>query len=173
MRTRVVVLRVTDHKQPEQRPLDAVRGDIEASLRANSAHDAARGAADAAAKREEAGDSSGGARRLRGVQRQRATLQRTDATLPAELVGAVFAAPRPARWPAESQAPRALTSGDAAVFVVDDGAPGSLPDVGGCDRNGPAGCSSGRGCPARPSWRPISADLERTAKITRNEKAFE
>jgi peptidyl-prolyl cis-trans isomerase D len=140
---RVVVLRVTDHKQPEQRPLDAVSGDIEASLRASSAHDAARGAADAAAKRVEAGASLKEALTgLPDVAPQRTTLQRTDTTLPAELVSAVFAAARPEGGrPVAGSA--ALTSGDAAVFRHRRRPSRLAAGRGGCDRNGPAAPAGG------------------------------
>ena len=169
---RVVVLRVTDHKQPEQRPLDAVRGDIEASLRANSAHDAARGAADAAAKRVEAGASLQEALTdLRGVVAQRTTLQRTDSTLPAELVSAVFAAPRPASG-RRVAGTAALTSGDAAVFVIDEARAGSLPTSTDASEMGQRLQQQARTSGAT-ELSAYLADLERTAKITRNEKAFE
>ena len=169
---RVVVLRVTDHKPPEQRPLDAVRGDIEASLRANSAHDAARGAADAAAKRVEAGASLQEALTdLRGVVAQRTTLQRTDSTLPAELVSAVFAAPRPASGQRVAGT-AALTSGDAAVFVIDEARAGSLPTSTDASEMGQRLQQQARMSGAT-ELSAYLADLERTAKITRNEKAFE
>ena len=169
---RVVVLRVTDHKPPEQRPLDAVRGDIEASLRANSAHDAARGAADAAAKRVEAGASLQEALTdLRGVVAQRTTLQRTDSPLPAELVSAVFAAPRPASG-RRVAGTAALTSGDAAVFVIDEARAGSLPTSTDASEMGQRLQQQARMSGAT-ELSAYLADLERTAKITRNEKAFE
>jgi len=169
---RVVVLRVTDHKQPEQRPLDAVRGDIEASLRANSAHDAARGAADAAAKRVEAGASLQEALTdLRGVVAQRTTLQRTDSPLPAELVSAVFAAPRPASG-RRVAGTAALTSGDAAVFVIDEARAGSLPTSTDASEMGQRLQQQARMSGAT-ELSAYLADLERTAKITRNAKAFE
>ena len=169
---RVVVLRVTDHKQPEQRPLDAVRGDIEASLRANSAHDAARGAADAAAKRVEAGASLQEALTdLRGVVAQRTTLQRTDSPLPAELVSAVFAAPRPASG-RRVAGTAALTSGDAAVFVIDEARAGSLSTSTDASEMGQRLQQQARMSGAT-ELSAYLADLERTAKITRNEKAFE
>jgi peptidyl-prolyl cis-trans isomerase D len=169
---RVVVLRVTDHKQPEQRPLDAVSGDIEASLRADSAHDAARGAADAAAKRVEAGTAlrealSG----LAGVVVQRTTLQRTESTLPAELVSAVFAAARPLGGrPVAGTV--ALSSGDAAVFVIDDARPGALPASADASELGQR-LQQGARLSGATEMSAYLADLERTAKITRNDKAFE
>jgi peptidyl-prolyl cis-trans isomerase D len=167
--TAVVVLRVTDHQEPTQRPLDEVRPAIEASLRADSAHDAALGAAQAAAtsakggaKLQDALASAGGA------TVERATVQRTDTTLPAELIRAVFAAPRPQDGH-PSTGTAILANGDVAVFAVDAVRPGALAAAGDAGEK----LQQGARLVGASEFAGYVAELERTAKIKRSDKAFE
>jgi peptidyl-prolyl cis-trans isomerase D len=169
---RVVVLRVTDHKEPVQRPLEDVKTDIETSLRADSARQAARGAAEAAATKVQSGSTLVAALAdLRNVTVERTTLQRTDAELPRELVTAVFAAPRPASG--RRQAGTAgLPSGDAAVFVIDEVRAGTLPDAADAAELGEH-LQQGARLAGASELSAYVAGLERTAKIKRNDKVFE
>jgi peptidyl-prolyl cis-trans isomerase D len=169
---RVVVLRVTDHKEPVQRPLEEVHADIETSLRNDAARQAARGAAEAAAKKVESGASLQEAlAELRGVAIQRTDLHRSDTTLPAELVSAVFAAARPASGQRVADT-SALTSGDAVVFVIDDVRAGSLPASADAAEMAQR-LQQGARLAGASELSAYVEGLERTAKIKRNDKVFE
>jgi peptidyl-prolyl cis-trans isomerase D len=169
---RVVVLRVTDHKEPVQRPLEEVSAEIESTLRNDAARQAARGAAEAAARKVESGASLQEAlAELRGVAVQRTEFRRSETGLPAELVSAVFAAPRPAEGKRVAGT-TALTTGDAAVFVIDAVRPGSVPDSADAAEMAQR-LQQGARVVAAAELASYVAELERTAKIKRNDKVFE
>jgi peptidyl-prolyl cis-trans isomerase D len=169
---RAVVLRVTDHKEPVQRPLEDVSADIEVSLRSDSARQAARGAAEAAAKKIESGATLQEALAdLGGVAVQRTALRRTDSALPGELVSAVFAAARPTSGQRVAGT-TGLASGDAAVFVIDEVRAGSLPASADAAELGQK-LQQGARLAGASEMTAYVTGLERTAKIKRNDTVFE
>ncbi len=115
---RVVVLRVTDHQQPRQRPLAEVQADVEAKLRAEAARQAAAAAAQAAVAKVAGGESLGTAvgpdAKVSGLQ----PLTRVGAEgVAPEIVKSAFLLAQPAPG-ARSVGTAALANGDAAVVVV-------------------------------------------------------
>jgi peptidyl-prolyl cis-trans isomerase D len=169
----VVVLRVTEHKTPAQRPLEEVRAEVEGSLRAEAASQAAAEAARDAAARLAAGSSlvdvAKGlpAVQLTGVM----TLSRNAESIPPELTAAVFKAAAPATGQTSASS-TTLEDGSAVVFEVRAVRPGSLP--GGAD--GPQVAEFSQQLAQRAAMAEFAAyvaELERTAEITRSEKVFE
>lgn len=168
---RVVVLRVTDHKTPEQRPLDEVRGEIEAALRNDAAAAAAATAAKAAADKLAAGGAlTEVAQEFNGQPTGVMTLNRNAEGLPEELVRAVFAVPAPAAGTVAAGT-SSLSNGNAAAFVVTGVRPGEVP----------AGQETQLGDVMRQAagqqglieFSAYVSELERNAKITRNSAVFD
>jgi peptidyl-prolyl cis-trans isomerase D len=167
----VVVLRVTDHKTPAPRALEEVRGEIEAALR----NDAAGKAAEAAARAAAAKLASGAAvldvaREFKGQPTDLVTLSRDAEVLPAELIKAVYAVPAPAAG-GTATGSAALANGNAAAFVVSAVRPGTVPagqeaQIGDVLRQ----AASQQGMIEFAAY---VAELERTAKITRNAQVFD
>ena len=114
----VVVLRVTDYKPSAQRPLDQVRGEVEAELRRQGARKAAEtaGLADAAAI--SAGKPFAEVARAAGVAPvgSRSVGRNAEGVDPV-LAKALFRAPRPAPGKV-SGGTATLPDGDVAVFAV-------------------------------------------------------
>jgi peptidyl-prolyl cis-trans isomerase D len=166
----VVVLRVTDHKAPAQRPLEEVRADVEAGLRAEAASTAAAEAArDAVAKLTSGSSMVDVAKGLPNAQLSGvSSLSRNAEGVPPELTQAVFkvAAPAAGQTVAGSAT---LEAGDAAVFEVRAVHPGSLP----ADMQAGALTQQVAQRAAVAEFAAYVAELERTAKITRNAKVFE
>ena len=169
----VVVLRVTEHKTPIQRPLEEVRAEVEGSLRAEAASKAAADAAREAIARLSSGsalvDVAKGLpdAQLSGVM----TLSRNAESIPPALTAAVFKVAAPATGQV-SAGSATLDDGNAAVFEVRAVRPGSLP--GGTD--GPQAAEFAQQVAQRAAVAEFAAyvaELERTAEITRNEKVFE
>jgi peptidyl-prolyl cis-trans isomerase D len=133
---KVVVLRVTDHKTPQQRPLAEVQDEILARLREDKARAAADTEAQALAARINAGESLATAAATVGatpaapqsVTRRGPTAVDAAPMVP-ELLKAAFLAPRPAAGKA-SAGVATLASGDSAVFVVSAVQPGTLAALG-------------------------------------------
>ncbi len=167
----VVVLRVTDHKTPAPRALEEVRGEIEAALR----NDAAGKATEAAARAAAAKLASGAAvldvaREFKGQPTDLVTLSRDAEVLPAELIKAVYAVPAPAAG-GTATGSAALANGNAAAFVVSAVRPGTVPagqeaQIGDVLRQ----AASQQGMIEFAAY---VAELERTAKITRNAQVFD
>jgi peptidyl-prolyl cis-trans isomerase D len=173
----VVVLRVTDHKPPQQQPLEAVQADIEARLLTEGARKAAAEAAAAMAKRVDAGEPLATVASAMGAQptasqvvtRQGPTSE-TAAPVPPELVQAVFRAPRPAGEGKVSAGTATLANGDQAVFVVSAVRSGTL-DQAPPDQLAQRAQSVALGN-AAAEFGAYMGELQRTAKIKRNEKVF-
>jgi peptidyl-prolyl cis-trans isomerase D len=175
----VVVLRVVDHKPPQQRPLDAVRDEIEARLRTEAAQKAAADAAQALAQRVNAGESLATAARAVGVEAtapqvitRTGPVTEAAAPLAPELVKAAFRAPRPAGEGKVSAGATTLASGDQAVFVVSSVRSGSLgesPEQ--AMQMAQAAQSVAMGI-AASEFGAYMNDLRRTAKIKRNDRLF-
>jgi peptidyl-prolyl cis-trans isomerase D len=168
----VVVLRVTEHRPPVQRPLDEVRGEIEQNLRAQRAREAAEAAARAAAARIAAGEGWTDVASSLGLQPMGGrSVTRTEETLPPELLQAVFTAAAPASGQVSSGV-AALPGGDAALFVVSGMRPGSVSSPqAAADLAARAQRAAGQ--VALAEFSSYVAALERNAKITRNSKLFE
>jgi peptidyl-prolyl cis-trans isomerase D len=169
---RVVVLRVTAHAEPRQKELAAVRTEIEAELKAQSARKAAVAAADAALAR--LGKGAAWAEVVTGLgvtPAARVTVERRNPELPAELVTAVFAAAAPAAvaaWPTPGKA--TLASGDPVLFVVYGRRPGTPPDQPGELAQRARITSS---VTAASEFAAYVTQLTSDARIKRNDKAFE
>ena len=115
---RVVVVRVTDHKLPQQRPLAEVQGEVEARLREQAARKAAEAAATTAAAKVGAGESLAVAAGpgVQAVPKQSLGRAGTE-SVPAEIVKAAFKVARPEPGKVSSGT-AVLPNGDAAVIVV-------------------------------------------------------
>jgi peptidyl-prolyl cis-trans isomerase D len=168
----VVVLRVTDHRPSTQRPLEEVRGEVEAGLRAERARDAAQAAVKDAASKLAAGGTWGEVTVGLGVQPAGAmTVARSAENLPADLRKAIFAVAPP-----ESSGSRPgtalLPSGDAVLFLVSGVRPGSMAALDAASRFIETS-QEAAGRAATAEFAAYVAELERTAKVTRNPKLFE
>jgi peptidyl-prolyl cis-trans isomerase D len=167
----VVVLRVTEHKAPAQRPLADVRGEIESSLRAEAAGKAAEAAAKGAAAKLAAGGAFADvARELNAQSTGVVTLARTAATVPPELRKAVFAVAAPAAGQTTAGT-ATLDGGSAAVFVVSAVRPGKMPP--GDSAQLAETVQQAASQSAVIEFSNYVAELERNAEIVRNAKVFE
>ncbi len=127
---RAVVLRVTEHRPVRLRPLEEVRGDVEkavkdektaalAAQRGATLIERARAGSDFAILAVEAGAS---------VVRTDQMLGRTSQDAPAEVLTAIFRAPRPADGKPSYEGV-ALPAGGFSVFRVDEIVPGNPEDI--------------------------------------------
>jgi peptidyl-prolyl cis-trans isomerase D len=113
---RGVVMRATDHKLPQQKPLDAVRTDVVAAWKKQRGVELAAAAAADAAKRLNAGESWDAVLKSLGLAAQAPKfIARSDQELPIEVRTAAFSAPKPAQKPIYENV--ALGGGDSVVFV--------------------------------------------------------
>jgi len=166
----VVVLRVTDHRPPAQRPLDDVRAEVEATLRNQAARQAAEAAAKAAVERLAAGSSlSAVAMELGAQPTGPATFARGDEAIPLELRKAVFLAP--AAPGAVSHGTAVLANGDAVVFAVNAARAGAMSPEAAAQLADSAQRAARQ--TALAEFAAYVAELERNAKVTRNPKIFE
>lgn len=168
----VVVLRVTEHRPPVQRPLEEVQADIEQALRAQRAREAAEAAATAAAARVAAGEAWADVARSLGLQPMGArTVSRTEESLPPQLLNEVFTTAPPAAGQVAGGV-AALPGGDVALFVVSGVRPGSMTSP---EAAAELASSAQRaaGQMALAEFSAYVAALERQAKIKRNPKLFE
>src|SRR5271170_1849423 len=97
---RGVVLHATDHKLPEQKPLEAVRTDVVAAWKKQRGVELAAAAAADAVKRLNAGESWDAVAKSLGVAVQAPKfIARSEADVPLEIRTAAFKAPKPAQKP--------------------------------------------------------------------------
>jgi peptidyl-prolyl cis-trans isomerase D len=167
----VVVLRVTDHQPPAQRPIDEVRAAIEAELRAEAAGEAAAAAARAAADKLAAGSTLADvAKELNAETSGTMTLTRNSEGMPPELSKAVFtvAAPEAGKT---TPGTVSLANGTAALFVVSAVRPGTLP-AGDAAQLAEFVQQAGQQA-ALAEFLAYVAEIERTAKVTRNARVFD
>ncbi len=114
---RGVVLRATDHKLPEQKPLDAVRADVVVQWKKQKGAELAAAAAAEAVKRLTAGESWDAVAKSLGAAPQPAKfVGRSDQSVPLDIRRAAFEAPNPKTKPVYEKL--ALADGDAAVVTV-------------------------------------------------------
>jgi peptidyl-prolyl cis-trans isomerase D len=114
---RGVVLKATDHKLPEQKPLEVVRTEVVAAWKLKRGAELARAAGDEAAKRLKAGES------LEAVAKSLSLpvpapkfISRSDQDVPLEVRTQAFLVPKPA--PKPSYGDVTLANGDVGVFAV-------------------------------------------------------
>jgi peptidyl-prolyl cis-trans isomerase D len=113
---RGVVLRASDHKLPQQKPLEAVRTDVVAAWKKQRGVELAAAAAADAAKRLNAGESWDAVVKSLGVTAQAAKfISRSDQDVPMEVRTTAFNSPKPAQKPLYENV--ALGNGDAAVLA--------------------------------------------------------
>ena len=114
---RGVVLRATDHKLPQQKPLEAVRADIIAAWKKQRGAELAAAAAADAVKRLAAGEAWDGVAKALGVAPQPPKfVARADQAVPLEVRRRAFDEPKPTSGPI--YAALALGTGDAAVLAL-------------------------------------------------------
>jgi peptidyl-prolyl cis-trans isomerase D len=114
---RGVVLRATDHKLPQQKPLEAVRTDVVAAWKKQRGTELAAAAAADAVKRLSAGDAwDAVAKSLSAAAQPAKFVARTDQAVPLDIRRQAFDAPKPNPKPIYRNFP--LGDGDAAVVAV-------------------------------------------------------
>jgi len=114
---RGVVLRATDHTLPQQKPLEAVRGEVTAAWKKERGAQLAAAAASDAVKRLSAGEAWDSVAKSLGVAPQPAKfVARSDQAVPLEIRRDAFEEPKPANDPIYSTV--ALGTGDAAVLAL-------------------------------------------------------
>ncbi len=113
---RGVVLRATDHKLPQQKPLEAVRTEVLAAWKKQRGVELAAAAAADAVKRLNAGESWDAVMKSLGATVQAPKfIARSEADVPLEIRTEAFKAPKPAQKPIYENV--RLPNGDAAVFA--------------------------------------------------------
>jgi peptidyl-prolyl cis-trans isomerase D len=113
---RGVVLKATDHKVPQQKPLEAVRAEVVAAWKKQRGVELAQLAAASAVKRLNAGESFDAVAKSLGVAAQAPKfVARSDQDVPMEIRTTAFGAPKPAQKPIYENV--ALANGDAAVLA--------------------------------------------------------
>jgi peptidyl-prolyl cis-trans isomerase D len=114
---RGVVLRATDHKLPQQKPLEAVRTDIVAAWKKQRGEEMAAAAAADAVKRLGAGEAwDAVAKSLGAAPQPPKFVARTDQAVPLEIRREAFQAPKPAGKPAYENVP--LGDGAAVLAIT-------------------------------------------------------
>jgi peptidyl-prolyl cis-trans isomerase D len=118
---RGVVLRATDHKLPQQKPLDAVRTELTAAWKKQRGVELASLAAADAVKRLNSGDTwdavvKSDATDETGAPAPPKFVSRSDQEVPVEVRAVAFGQPKPADKPIYSDA--RLANGDAAVVAL-------------------------------------------------------
>lgn len=114
---RGVVLRATNHKLPQQKPLDAVRSDVAAAWKKRRGIELASAAAADAVKRLQTGESwDAVAKSLDQAVTPPKFVERSDQQVPIEVRTTAFGEPKPDQKPIYSDA--RLASGDAAVIAL-------------------------------------------------------
>src|SRR5271167_276985 len=114
---RGVVLRATDHKLPQQKPLDAVRTEVLAEWKKQRGVELAAAAARDAVGRLNAGESWEAVIKSLGVPVQAPKfIARSDQDVPPEIRTEAFNAPKPSSKPIYENVH--LPNGDAAVFAL-------------------------------------------------------
>jgi peptidyl-prolyl cis-trans isomerase D len=112
---RGVVLRSTDHKLPEQKPLEAVRSEVVAAWRQQRGVELAAAAAAEATKRLNGGESWEVVTKSLGVSPSPAKfVLRSDQDVPMEIRTAAFTAAKPAQKPTYESV--VMSNGDSAIY---------------------------------------------------------
>jgi len=114
---RGVVLRASDHKLPQQKPLDAVRSEVVAAWQKQRGEELAAAAAADAVKRLNAGESWDAVAKSLGAPIQAPKfIARSDQEVPLEIRTQAFNAPKPLQKPIYEMV--SLPNGDSAVLAL-------------------------------------------------------
>jgi peptidyl-prolyl cis-trans isomerase D len=114
---RGVVLRATDHKLPQQKPLDAVRTEVVAAWKEQRGAELAAAAANDAVKRLTAGEAWDAVAKSLGVTPQAPKfVERSDQSVPMDIRRSAFESPKPDAKPLFQRV--ALSGGDSAVLEL-------------------------------------------------------
>jgi peptidyl-prolyl cis-trans isomerase D len=114
---RGVVLRATDHKLPQQKPLDAVRALVVAAWKKQRGAELAATAAADAVKRLGSGESwDAVAKSLGSASQPPRYVARVDQSVPTEIRQSAFLAPKPSGKPIYQDV--SFSNGDAAVYAL-------------------------------------------------------
>jgi peptidyl-prolyl cis-trans isomerase D len=114
---RGVVLRATDHKVPQQKPLDAVRTEVVAAWKEQRGAELAAAAANDAVKRLTAGEAWDAVAKSLGAAAQAPKfVERSDQSVPMDIRRGAFEAPKPGEKPLFQRL--ALSGGDSAVLEL-------------------------------------------------------
>jgi peptidyl-prolyl cis-trans isomerase D len=129
---RGVVLKATDHKLPQQKPLEAVQGEVVAAWKKQRGTELAQTAAAEAVKRLNAGESFETVAKSLGLALQAPKFfARSDQDVPMEIRTSAFGAPKPSQKPIYENVE--LANGDAVVFafsaVREDPAAAAIKDA--------------------------------------------
>jgi peptidyl-prolyl cis-trans isomerase D len=166
---RLVIVKVTQHRKAEPKPLAAVREEIIGLLRHERAVAAAKAAAaDMLTKLEAGGKLDALASSARTTAEPARFVSRGDPSIPAALRTAVFEAPRPTTSPVIRTA--SLDDGSTAVFVV------SRTRVGDTSANPQLAQQQNIMLVQRAASGDIAAyvsEARRKAKVTKNPRVFE
>ena len=112
---RGVVLRATDHKLPEQKPLEAVRGDVVAAWRKQRGVELAAAAAAEATKRLAGGEAWDAVVKSLGLSAPAPKfVLRSEQDVPTEIRSSVFTAAKPAQKPTFESV--TMNNGDSAIY---------------------------------------------------------
>ena len=168
----VAVFRVTDYTAAATRPLDEVRGEIDATLRKQGALKAAEAAASDDAARISGGAAFAAVASEAGaVANGAVTVSRTTEVIPAALRKAVFTAARPAPGKATGGT-AVLSDGDVAVFAVTAVRAGIAPAGPDAAVQLAQVMEKTAGMAARADFTAYVNELDRTAKIKLNDQVF-
>jgi peptidyl-prolyl cis-trans isomerase D len=132
---RAVIIRVTDHRLPEFRPLEEVRDQIVNALQFDASSSLARERGEAMLARLEAGEEFAELVKEFGVElMDPGPLNRTSDGVSADLLAAIFRAPRVNQEKSVSQG-LALSDGSYVVFRLDNSTMGQPTDIPRQDRD--------------------------------------
>jgi peptidyl-prolyl cis-trans isomerase D len=166
---RIVILKALEHHKPEPKPLEAVRTEIVAALTKQRGSEAARKAAEEAVKKLESGTAFDAVAKELGVTAEPARfVGRNDPSVPGELRGVAFNAPKPQKVNPVVRS-QALADGSVAVVQITDLR--SQPQA----ANATEQAQWSREHIARHAAAEFDAyveELRRTADVAKNPKAF-
>jgi peptidyl-prolyl cis-trans isomerase D len=166
---RLVIVKVTQHRKAEVKPLAAVREEIIGLLRQEQAEAAAKAAAaELLAKLEAGGKLEEVASAARATAEPARFISRGDPSIPAALRTAVFEAPRPTTSPVVRTT--TLDDGSSAVFVV------TRTRVGDASANPQLAQQQNIMLVQRAAAGDLAAyvnEARRKAKVTKNPRVFE
>jgi peptidyl-prolyl cis-trans isomerase D len=165
---RGIVMRATDHKLPQQKPLEAVRADVVVAWKKQRGVELAAAAAADAVKRLNAGETWDAVAKSLGVAPQAPKfISRSDQEVPMELRVSAFKAPKPGQKSLYQNV--SLADGDAAVLsfsaVREDPKSATIQDVD-MRRQYAAEVASGEA-------QSYAAGARADAKVTLNPKAID
>ncbi|QKQ26354.1 SurA N-terminal domain-containing protein [Candidatus Reidiella endopervernicosa] len=125
----MVVLRLYEHKEPEQKPLDEVRGEIKSTLLAEATKARAEESAAEMLKQVAAGEALQNIAGQKGASLNESLwIKRDDKALPQSVVKGAFVLPHPDEG-SSTQSVVSLPKGDSALVVVSGVKPGKLAGI--------------------------------------------